>query len=231
MNATIVNFYVRSGNSAQLEEMMQQWCQEHKVTDGPTERHGRAVITPAVAGWSVVYDEAVESDDALIHPLAVRVSAELAAEVVAVVVYDDEVLTYTVYDDTGRVVDDYWSEPDRRPPLDSRDEDGFGLEAAEYGDALGGYDDDASGDHGAAPGARFDPKLLEELSSNPMADAEMFQLLLDPSEHGLAFTEELLEEFSTLLGIEERYIGLGYRDWVQFLDDPTTGSGVIHVTI
>jgi PAS domain-containing protein len=219
MGLTMVNYYVRSSNRFRMAEIMQEWCGEHRVTDGPAERQGRALISPAHQGWTVIYDESVERQAALLDALGVRLSSELGVDVIAVRIYNHEVLAYTVYDDTGRVVDEYISEPDQT----------FVLKGIGDPDDMDDIADDMEHPTDFARMFRSDVKLLEELASSPMADADMFRELLDHTKDGVALADELLEEFASLLGIDEKYIGLGYRDWNEFLDEDAT-KGFLHIT-
>jgi hypothetical protein len=233
MKITTANFYIQSTNRYRMEEIMKEWCMEHTVPDGTTERNGRAIVSPIHNGWTVIYDEAVENNPPLLDPLGIRLSNDLASYVIAAVVYDQEVFTYTVYDDTGRVVDEYLSDPNYRTLLRSDAEWDEGESADRYDDELdnGRNDDDWGGETTAAYWKRPDVQLLEELSAHDMADADMFAELLGDLENGLSLADELLEEFALLLGMDEQYIGLSYRDWIEFAADASNDESThIHVS-
>jgi hypothetical protein len=218
---------------------MQEWCGEQKIMDGPVERPGKALISsPTKETWTVIYDEALEQEPSRFDALAYRLSTGALSEVVVVRVYDADALAYTVYDDTGRIVDEYVSHPDYLQHgaiavLKDSEKREWDL-TENYGEPSYGepsYEDDPAWEDALeddvnasylqegirSPRLIPDVSLLEELAASPMADREMFYELLDPSQ-GTALGEELLEEFSTLLGIDEKHHGLQFRDWVQFTD-------------
>lgn len=224
MKATTVNFYIQSSNRYRMEELMLEWCAEHWVPDGTTERNGRAMISKTHKGWTVIYDEAVETNPSLLDPLGIRLSSDLASFVVAAVVYDHEVFTYTIYDDTGRLVNEYISDPAYRQELfEDSDQEWASEEIVDEQDMDSEEDvwDDTAWREDPSPSywKRPDIHLLEELSAHEMADADMFMELLGAPENGLNLADELLEEFALLLGMEESSVGLSYRDWIEFAAD------------
>jgi hypothetical protein len=223
MDTMIVNYYIRGTNRLRMEEIMREWCGEHRVTDGPAERQGRALISPMHQGWTVIYDETVEQKASLLDALGVRLSLELGVYVIAVRIYQREVLAYTVYDETGRVVDEYISDPGYASALMGNYGDMDDIETDGIGE-VNTMEDQTHSSRIFKP----DIHLLEELSSFPMADADMFHELLNFTEVGVALVDELLEEFALLLGIHEEHIGLGYRDWIEFLDGEATKE-FIHI--
>lgn len=230
MKATMVNYYIQSPNRFRLEEIMREWCGERMISDGPADRMGRALISPEVQGWTVVYDEAVEQEPRLLNALGVRLSLELGTNVVAAAIYGEEVMMYTIYDDTGRIVDEFISDPlylddllgDEVGEMDGTD----GMDEVDEMDEVDMLPERDELDRMAW--TRPDIHLLEELSTNGMAEAEMFAELLAPSDYRPPLPDELLEEFGALLGIGEDYIGLGYRDWIEFLGTPE-GEELLHI--
>lgn len=70
-----------------------------------------AFVTPAHNGCVVVYDEASEAQDfAIISELGSRLSLQFSCPVLAVVVHDDDILFFQLYEG-GEVTDDYDSSP------------------------------------------------------------------------------------------------------------------------
>jgi hypothetical protein len=70
----------------------------------------RAVVAPAHEGAVVVFDERSEQDQEVVSELAEHLSASLNAGVLALLVHDDDILWYRLYD-AGQLADEYDSSP------------------------------------------------------------------------------------------------------------------------
>lgn len=200
MGQSIVNYWVKTPNQYALEAVLNEWCLEQQIVDGPVERLGHALLSPSMNGWMVVIDEASEEQDLnQVQALGTRISGHLSAEVIAVIVHRGEVLLYFGFDDTGRVIDEYISEENY---LDESESDIFFT-------------------------TRPDAEWLAEISTEQMADEEMFLELLG-NEGGLALAEDLLIEFGLLLGLKEDYIGLSYAEMLPFVGSESA-KGFVHL--
>jgi hypothetical protein len=70
----------------------------------------RAVVAPARDGHVVVFDERSEQDQEVLSELAEHLSSSLKTGVLALLVHDDDVLWYRLYD-AGRLADEFDSTP------------------------------------------------------------------------------------------------------------------------
>jgi hypothetical protein len=75
-----------------------------------------AYVSPTVNGRTVLYDEECDTqDEAVIRKLAAHLSERLRCAAWAVLVHDDDVLWYVLYD-RGRLADEYSSAPHHVEP-------------------------------------------------------------------------------------------------------------------
>lgn len=70
----------------------------------------RAVVAPARDGHVVVFDERSEQDQEVVSELAEHLSSSLGTGVLALLVHDDDILWYRLYD-VGQLADEFDSAP------------------------------------------------------------------------------------------------------------------------
>jgi hypothetical protein len=176
MGSFYVNFAVKRDDSGPVADAMR--------------RAGyKAIVTPPLDGYVVVYEETSDTQDGeAIERVGALLSREAGAPVLAVLNHDDDILCYWLFTD-GQVIDSYNSTPDYF--------DGAGEEDPEAEAELGGKEWPAEGN----------AQRLCDVLSVPSASEKVEAILRE--DYG--FASHRHADLVDALGLPDHAAGLGYR--------------------